>query len=129
MSEHEGGSEILRDLIQHAIPVNAQGGFVTREEFVATVKTIESKIENASLRQKQWVLSGCLAILLSFGGGYMSLVSKLDRLAQALPPLIQKSDARAPWIQRQEERDSMQDEVLRKLDKSYQPLPYQVPPQ
>lgn len=128
MAENEG-AEIVRDLLQHAIPVNSTAGFVTRDEFVATVRTIEQKIENAALKQKQWVLTGCLAILISFGGGYVSLVSKLDRLSQALPDIAQKSDARGPWIQRQEQRDTMQDEVLKKLDKDYQPLPYQPPPQ
>jgi hypothetical protein len=101
---------------------------ITRDEFVATVRTIESKIENASLRQKQWVLTGCLAILISFGGGYISLVSKIDRLTDALPLITQKQTDGEPWMQRQDQRDLMQDEVLKKLDKNYQPLPYQAPP-
>lgn len=125
-------AEIVRDLLTHAIPLNpsvSQGNFVTREEFVATVKTIESKIEIAALRQKQWVLTGCLAILISFGGGYVSLVSKLDRLTQALPILTQRQESQVPWLQRQEQRDTLQDEVLKRLDKNYQPMPYQPPPQ
>lgn len=130
MSEHES-SEIVRDLLQHAIPVNPTSGahYVTRDEFMATVKTIESKIENASLKQKQWVLSGCLAILLAFGGGYISIVSKLDNLSEAMPVVAERQNSRWPWVQRQEQRDIMQDEILKKLDRTYQPLPYEPPPQ
>jgi hypothetical protein len=123
-------ADIVRDLLQHAIPVNSAAGqsFVTRDEFVATVKTIESKIENSSLRTKQWVLAGCVAILVSGGSGYVSLVSKLDRLTQALPAITERQNTRWPWVQQQQQRDLMQDEVLKKLDRNYQPLPYQAPP-
>lgn len=122
--------EIVRDLLAHAIPVNPQHSaqFVTRDEFAAKFNLLESKIENASLRQKQWVLTGCLAILISFGGGYVSLVSKLDRLTQALPTITERQNTRWPWVQQQQQRDLMQDEVLKKLDRNYQPLPYQAPP-
>lgn len=124
-------AEITRELLQGAIPLNPANPphYVTREEFFATVTAIEAKIEVASSRQKIWVLSGCVAILISFGGGYVSLVSKIDRLTDALPAIAAKQDARAPWIQRQEQRDAMQDQALQKLDPKYQPLPYQEPPQ
>lgn len=127
----EESSEILRDLLANAIPVNptTQGQFVSREEFMATVKTIEQKIENAALKTKAWVLSGCVAILISFGSGYISLNNKLNRLTEALPQITTIQQGRAPWIQRQEQRDAMQDDVLKKLDKNYQPLPYEPAPQ
>lgn len=127
----EESSEILRDLLANAIPVNptTQGQFVSREEFMATVKTIEQKIENAALKTKAWVLSGCVAILISFGSGYISLNNKLNRLTEALPQIATIQSGRAPWIQRQEQRDAMQDDVLKKLDKNYQPLPYEPAPQ
>jgi hypothetical protein len=122
---------ILGPLLDRAIPLAPTGGgtYVTREEFDAALNMIESKIENSSLRQRNWVLAGCIAVMLAFGGGYISLMSKLDRLTDALPTLAAKTDARGPWIQRQERRDTMQDEALRKLDREYQPLPYQEPPQ
>jgi hypothetical protein len=130
-NKESSSGEIMSDLIRGAIPLNPSpgGSYVTHDEFLATVRTIEQKIENASLRTKQWVMGGCLAVILSFGGGYMSLVNKIDRLTEALPEIAKVQEERGPWIQRQEQRDAMQDEVLRKLDKSYQPLPYSVPPQ
>jgi hypothetical protein len=123
--------QIIKDLLTNAIPVNPSPSghhYVTHSEFQATVEAIESKIENSSLKTMQWVLAGCLAILVSGGSGYVSLVNKLDRLEQSLPVLAEISDARTPWIQRQEQRDTMQDEALKKLDKQYQPFPYQPPP-
>lgn len=129
MNESE---EIVRDLLHAAIPLNpttSHGQYVTREEFIATVQTIESKIENASLRTKQWVLAGCVAILVSGGGGYISLVNRLDRLTEALPVIAERQNNRWPWVQQQQQRDIMQDEVLKKLDRNYVPMPYDPPPQ
>lgn len=125
------GAEILSDLVRGAIPLNPapSGQYVTHEEFVATIRTVEQKIENASLRTKQWVMGGVLAVILSFGGGYMSLVNKLDRLTEALPTITQRQNTRWPWVQQLQQRELMQDEALKKLDKSYQPLPYEAPPQ
>jgi hypothetical protein len=131
MPPNNESSEIVRDLLTHAIPVSPQStsSFVTHEEFKATIKTIETRIELAATKQRQWVLSGVIAILLGGVSGYVSLVNKLDRLGEALPKIAQVQDGRAPWIQRQEQRDSLQDQSLKKLDKSYQPLPYSPPPQ
>lgn len=124
------GADIMRDLLQGAIPVNPHPSqFVTHAEFAATVSSLESKIENSSLKTKQWVLAGCVAILLSGGSGYVSLVSKLDRLSQALPTITERQNTRWPWVQQMQQRELMQDESLKKLDKDYQPLPYQAPPQ
>lgn len=129
MTDDSERKEIIHDLLSGAIPVNpqSQGGYVSREEFMATVRTIESKIENASLRQKQWVLTGCIAILVSFGGGYISLVNKLDRLTEALPGILQKQTSIDPWIARQQQHDFMQDEALKRLDKNYQPIQQTTP--
>lgn len=123
-------AEIVGELLRGAIPVNPVGGhFVTREEFVATINNIETKIEREGLRTKLWVALGCVGIIVANIGGYVSLVSKLDSLAGSLPQLVKVQEGRAPWIQRQEQRDSLQDEALRKLDRDYQPLPYEPPPQ
>lgn len=127
----EEKDEIVRELLHQAIPLNPSPGspYVTHAEFQATVKIIESKIENASLKTKQWVLVGVLSILISFGGGYVSLMNKLDRLSQALPLIAEKQNTRWPWVQGQQQRDIMQDEVLKKLDPRYDPLPYEPAPQ
>lgn len=123
--------EILGDLLKGAIPVNpAPGGkFATHEELDATIHALEAKIELAAARQKNWVLGGVIATIMVFGGGYVSLVSKLDRLTETLPVISKIQQDRGPWIQRQEQHDTMQDQALQKLDNSYQPLPYEVPPQ
>lgn len=123
------GKEIIRELVASSASAPPPGHFVTREEFIATIATIESKIENAVLKQKQWVLTGVISILLGGGAGYVSLVSKLDRLTETLPVIAKVQEDRTPWIQRQEQRDALQDEVLKKLDRTYQPLPYAPPPQ
>lgn len=121
---------MLGSLLDRAIPLApVSGNYITREEFETALETIESKIENSNLRSRNWVLLGCLIVITTFGGGYVSLVSKIDRLNEQLPVLAQIQEQRAPWIQRQERRDQMQDEALRELDKSYQPLPYSEPPQ
>lgn len=123
-------SQIISDLLQGAIPVNAQPNqFVTHAEFAAVVGALETKIENSGLKTKQWVLGGCVAILIAGGSGYASLVSKIDRLTQALPVITERQNTRWPWVQQMQQRELMQDESLKKLDKDYQPLPYQAPPQ
>jgi hypothetical protein len=104
-------------------------GFVTHEELNEKISHLETKIEREGLRTKLWVVMGCLSLFLGGGGAYVSLVNKLDRLSEALPPIAAKQDARAPWIQRQDQRDNLQDQTLRKLDNSYEPMPYEAPPQ
>lgn len=128
----EEQNEILRDLIREAIPVNPAVDptqFVSRAEFIATIKTMEVKIEAASLRTKQWVLAGCLAVIISFVGGYASLISKLNELTNELPKIEAVQQQRGPWIQREEQRNNRQDDTLHKLDKTYSPFPYEDAPQ
>lgn len=122
--------EILGDLLKGAIPVNpTHAEYVTRGEFTAKVETLESKITSEALRTKLWVALGCLSIIIAGIGGYVSLVSKLDRLNEALPIITERQNNRWPWVQQLQQRELMQDEALKKLDKTYQPLPYQAPPQ
>lgn len=129
----ESSAELIRDLLAHAIPVSPPTphteNFVTRDEFEGAIRHVEIKIENAALKQKLWVLSGVIAIMLTFGGGYVSLVSKLDRLNENMPPLVTKLEARGTWMQRQEQRDALQDGALRKIDDKYVPMPYVPLPQ
>lgn len=123
--------EIVSDLLRGAVPVNpvSPTAYITREEFESKVSTIEAKIENEALKTKLWVMAGVLAIITSFGGGYVSLVSRIDRITEALPEITKVQDGRREWIQRQDLRDSHQDEALRKLDRSYQGIPFEPSPQ
>lgn len=124
-------SELVSDLLRNAIPVNAVApppSFVTREEFDAKIGTLESKIEGEATKTKLWVVVGCMAIIASFGGGYVTLISRIDRISEALPEIAKVQDGRREWIQLQDQRDSQQDAALRRIDSSYQPLPYQASP-
>ncbi len=130
MSGYDEGSQIVKDLLAGAIPVNPVGGnhYVTRDEFIATVTAIESKIETASAKTKLWFLGGCLSLLFAGGSGFVSVSNKLDRLSQSMPSVVERQNTRWPWVVQQQQRDLMQDETLKKLDKNYQPLPWQAPP-
>ena len=76
----------LAETLQRAYA--ASGDYVTQSQLAAALGHIETKISNSELRQRNWVLAGCLAIIITFGGGYMSLVSKIDRLTDAMPQLV-----------------------------------------
>ena len=119
-------------MIDAALPVDRRvrpsGNFVSREEFEETIQRIRVEIENASLKTRQWVLTGVVAIILTFGSGYISLVSKLDRLNDAMPGISSVLDGRRVWMQRQDQRDDMQDEQLRTVNPKYQPLPFAETP-
>ena len=123
--------DIIHDLIRDAIPVSPQPdrSFVSREEFTTTISLIEEKIENSNLRNRNWVLGGCVAILIAGVAGWGSLVSRLDGLGKSMPALEVKMEERAAWMQRVEQRNVLQDEALRKLDPNYHPLPYKELPQ
>jgi hypothetical protein len=120
----------LADNLHRAWPIDGQ--YVTRAELADELERMESrveiKIDNSSLRQRNWVLGGCLGTILAFGSGYISLVSKLDRLTDALPTITAVQEHRGPWIQRQEQRDDRQDQALHKLAPDYSGLPYVEPP-
>lgn len=102
--------------------------FVSRDEFNSKIETVESKIANSELKNRNWVLVGCLALILTFGGGYMSLVSKLDRLNEAMPVVNNVLDGRRSWMMRKEQRDGDQDRALKQLAPDYIPQPYVEPP-
>ncbi len=133
-TEDNGMAELLRQ----AFPVE-EGSYVTRGELRAAMEVLQTKltssenslaqqIKTAEVVQRNWVLTGCLAILLTFGGGYISVIMKLDRLSQALPTMQQTLDDRRSWMLRQEQRDDRQDSALRGLDKNYNALPYEESP-
>lgn len=98
--------------------------FVTHDELNERLGHIETKIENSQLRTRLWVLSGCIAIILSTGGSYMSIMSKLDSIAETNSTVEQ----RRPWMLRQDQRDDQQDQVLKRVAPEYTPLPYVEPP-
>lgn len=98
--------------------------YVTRIELADAMSLVETKIVNSELRQRNWVLGGCLAIILAFGGGYMSLVAKLDRLSEAMPTIDRVLDGRKQWMLRKDQRDDRQDRALETVANTYEPMPY-----
>ena len=102
--------------------------YVTRIELADKVQHLETKIDNSILRQRNWVLGGCLAIILAFGGGYMSLVDKLDRINEALPAITQILEERRLWILHKDRRDDGQDGAIKTVVPGYQIPPPVDPP-
>ena len=116
----------LADTLRRAY--SASGDYVTQSQLSAALGHIETKISNSELRQRNWVLAGCLAIIVTFGGGYMSLVSKLDRLTEVMPQIVTALDGRKSWILRKDVRDDKQDGAIKIAVPSYIPAPYMEPP-
>ena len=116
----------LADTLRRAY--SDSGDYVTQSQLAAALGHIETKISNSELRQRNWVLAGCLAIIITFGGGYMSLVSKLDRLTEAMPQIVTTLDGRKSWILRKDVRDDKQDGAIKIAVPSYNPPPYMEPP-
>lgn len=108
--------------ITHADLLRFGEGF--DDKLVAMELLMSLKIKNSEVSQRNWILTGCIAIMLVFGGGYISVVSKLDRLMEQLPITQQTLDSRRHWMQRQEQRDGRQDLKLKQLDNQYDPMPY-----
>ena len=102
--------------------------YVTRIELADKMRHLEIKIDNSELRQRNWVLGGCLAIIVAFGSGYMSLVAKLDRLNDTMPIVREALDSRHTWMLRKDQRDDQQDRTLKIVVPSYQLPPYVEPP-
>ena len=102
--------------------------YVTRIELADALRHVETKITNSELRQRNWVLGGCLAIILAFGGGYMSLVDKLDRLNEALPIITEILEGRRTWILHNDRRNDGQDSAIKTVVPGYQVPPPVDPP-
>ena len=92
------------------------------------VDVFETKITLSESRQRNWVLGGCLAVIVTFGGGYVSMATKLDRLNEAMPIINQILEGRNRWMQHDNRRDNRQDEKLKALDPAYEPIPYMETP-
>ena len=122
-------AQSVRDILHTAFPLQPNdGGFVTHLELNAAILHVETKIVNAELKLQKWVLVGCLSVIVAFGGGYIWLVGKLDRLTETLPVVTQVLDGRRSWMLHQDQRDDQQDRVLQQIDKEYSPPPYVEPP-
>lgn len=129
--------ESMGKLLAGAFPPDK--GYVTRAEFVTALENIEERmvsseaqmmlrLKNSEVTQRNWILSGCLAIIVAFGSGYISIVTRLDQLSNTLPGIQLVLEDRRIWAERQDQRDNIQDTKLKQLDKTYEPLPYRESP-
>lgn len=116
----------LADALNRAYAIG--GDYVTQQQLTTEIKHLETKISAAEDRMQKWVLAGVIAIVMAFGGGYVSLVSKLDRLSEAMPNVTQVLDGRHSWILRKDMRDDGQDGAIKIAVPSYKPAPYVEPP-
>lgn len=120
----------VSSLLRAAIPgpTESTAEFVTRLELQLALQHIETKIANSELKMRNWVLAGCLGIILAFGGGYFSLVAKIDRLTEAMPVVDKILDGRRSWMLRKDQTDQVQDRALERAVPEYQAPPYVEPP-
>ena len=120
---------VLSAALHHAYPMERiMSDYVTRIELADAMRLVETKICNSELRQRNWVLGGCLAIILAGGGGYMSLVAKIDRLTEVMPIISSTLDERRTWMLRKDQQDAQQDRAIKDVIPSYQTSPYVEPP-
>ena len=112
--------EDLEAAFHKAWPV--EKSHVSREELMSKLQTLELKIRSSELAQRGWILTGCLAIVVTFGSGYVSLMSKIDMITQTLPIVKITLDERGDWIMRKDRQDIQQDQSLGRLDKNYHPV-------
>lgn len=130
MSEKsDAAGEALRSAYPPPLQPTDLNNYVTRIELSSTVKTLETKIEVVELKQRNWVLGGCVALLLAFGGGWVTLFAKVDGLGATSARTLDLMDKRAIFMERQEEANRRQDQALQRIDGNYQGLPYREPPE
>lgn len=93
--------------------------YMTRAEVEKSLdhlmRLFESKIEISGLKQRNWVLAGCLAVIVALGTSYASLVSKLDKVNDVVSIL----DRRGNWMIQQDKHNRLQDDAIQRIDKNY----------
>lgn len=122
---------IIGDIVRGSLPFGHEP-YVTHEQMGRALgdleKRIEVRLENAMLRTRNWVLGGVLATAILFGGGFITLVNKIDRMSELLPRIAAIQENRGNWMQTQGQRDAVQDRTLQKLDEEYEPVPFETVP-
>lgn len=120
---NEEQAELIRDLLRGAIPVNPvqqlPSDFVTRQEFNVQISHLETKIAQEGLRTKLWVMAGCLSLMVAIGTSYVNLVSRIDRLVEKMPEVVNTLNERGNWMEKKNLQDAAQDSSLRRLDPQF----------
>lgn len=122
----------MRAILNRAFPETT---YVTQAQFTMLEESLDKKLKTSKeammlhlltseAKQKNWILTGCLAIVLSSTAGYVSIVIKIDRLSMSLPKIEGTLDTRRGWMEQKDRQDDRQDQALAKAAPGYVPLPY-----
>jgi len=126
--------QIMSDLLRDAIPISpstSRGDYVTRSEMSNALQQLETRLdirlENSMLKIRNWVITGMLAGGILFGGGFITTIIKIDRVAESMPVITQQLERRRVWSEEKNAHDYKQDRVIGKLDPQYEPEPMKMP--
>lgn len=137
MPDSLGDTAQVRAIIEQAIKATheLEGNtreFITRAEFSRDMEKLEQRLEirleNSMLKTRNWVLSGIIASSVMFGVGFISLISRFDRTAEAVLAMQRSLETRRDWIDESNESRRRQDEALKAISPKYEPLPFEVNP-
>lgn len=137
MTESLGDAAQTRKVIEQTLAAmheleGERREFITRPEFGREMDNLERRLdvrlENAMLKTRNWVLTGIVASSMMFGAGFLSMMSKIDRMAEGFATIQTALETRRDWIDESNERDRRQDDALKALRPGYVPQPFEVRP-
>lgn len=134
MPESLGDAAQTRAIIEQAIKamdeLHGPRDFITRAEFQRDMEKLEQRLEvrleNAMLKTRNWVLGGIIVSGMIFGGGFLTLMSRFDRTADAVIEMQSTLDTRRNWSDENDERDRQQDGAIKELKPDYEPRPFEA---
>ena len=122
--ENSRTSERVGEMLKAAYPLPDNSLFVTRDELDRRIDHVETKIEVGQLKVRNWIMAGALAILLTYGGGFVTLLVKLDQVATTPEVLA----GRGRWMADVEMHEALQDREIQRHLPGYTPPPLPVRP-
>lgn len=127
-------------LLRAGLPLpDDHDAFITRAEFIRELghfeKSFDTRMQLEVTKIQKWIFGGILAFILTVGGGgvaaYVSIITKLERIgeiATSAERANSRLDERRRWTVSQEQRDTAQDEELRRISPNYKPpVPVEIP--
>lgn len=88
---------------------------------------LDIRLENAMLKIRNWVITGMLAGGVVFGGGFITTIIKIDRVAEGMPRITEELESRREWSQEKNNHDFKQDRAIGEINKDYEPEPLTMP--
>lgn len=135
MGESLGDAAQVRAIIEQAVRATHEiegstRDFITRAEFGRDMEKLEQRLEirleNAMLKTRNWVLGGIIASSVLFGGGFLSMMSRFDRTAEAVLGMQRTLETGRDWIDESDARDRRQDEAIEELKPDYEAAPFET---